>query len=45
MLEHGQVATTPDRIGRPGHDIHVFVNWLVVDGPHHFSGVRHLSAD
>ena len=45
MLNHGQVAATPDRIGRSDLDVHVFVNRVMVDGSYHFSGVRHLSAD
>lgn len=45
MLIHGQVAATPDRIGRSDLDVHVFVDRVMVDGAHHSSRVRTLSAD
>lgn len=45
MLNHGQVAATPDRIGRSDLDVHVFVDRVMVDGTHHSNGPRPLSAD
>ena len=45
MLIHGQVAATPDRIGRSDLDVRVFVDRVIVDGAHHSSRVRPLSAD
>ena len=45
MLIHGQVAATPDRIGRSDLDVHVCVGRVMVDGAHHSSRVRPLSAD
>lgn len=45
MLNHGQVAATPGRLGRSDLDVHVFIDRVMVDGAHHSSRVRPLSAD